>query len=61
MDSNDDLFQRLERLNEIGAALSSERDIDRLLVDPDVGLDARVAEVAPTARLEDQESGAENA
>ncbi|MCX8085544.1 MAG: GAF domain-containing protein [Rhodocyclaceae bacterium] len=31
MDSIDDLFQRLERLNEIGAALSSERDIDRLL------------------------------
>lgn len=27
----DDLFRRLEQLNEIGAALSSERDIDRLL------------------------------
>ncbi|MFN6961475.1 MAG: HD domain-containing phosphohydrolase [Rhodocyclaceae bacterium] len=27
----DDLFRRLERLNEIGAALSSERDIGRLL------------------------------
>ncbi len=31
MDSSDDLFHRLERLNEIGAALSSERNIDRLL------------------------------
>jgi HD-GYP domain-containing protein (c-di-GMP phosphodiesterase class II) len=31
MDSNDDLFRRLEQLNEIGAALSSERDINRLL------------------------------
>lgn len=31
MDSMDDLFRRLEQLNEIGAALSSERDIDRLL------------------------------
>jgi HD-GYP domain-containing protein (c-di-GMP phosphodiesterase class II) len=31
MDSIDDLFRRLEQLNEIGAALSSERDIDRLL------------------------------
>ena len=27
----DDLFQRLEQLNEIGASLSAERDIDRLL------------------------------
>ncbi|HMM55631.1 MAG TPA: phosphohydrolase, partial [Candidatus Desulfobacillus sp.] len=27
----DDLFKRFERLNEIGAALSHERDIDRLL------------------------------
>jgi HD-GYP domain-containing protein (c-di-GMP phosphodiesterase class II) len=31
MESNDSLFRRLEQLNEIGAALSSERDIDRLL------------------------------
>jgi HD-GYP domain-containing protein (c-di-GMP phosphodiesterase class II) len=31
MDSIDDLFRRLEQLNEIGAALSSERDIERLL------------------------------
>ena len=31
MDSMNDLFRRLEQLNEIGAALSSERDIDRLL------------------------------
>jgi HD-GYP domain-containing protein (c-di-GMP phosphodiesterase class II) len=31
MDSQDNLFRRLEQLNEIGAALSSERDIDRLL------------------------------
>ena len=31
MDTIDDLFQRLEQLNEIGAALSKERDIDRLL------------------------------
>jgi len=31
MDSTDKLFQRLEQLNEIGAALSSERDINRLL------------------------------
>lgn len=31
MDSSDDLFRRLEQLNEIGAALSSERNIDRLL------------------------------
>lgn len=31
MDSIDDLFRRLEQLNEIGAALSSERDINRLL------------------------------
>ena len=31
MDSPDSLFQRLEQLNEIGAALSKERDIDRLL------------------------------
>jgi HD-GYP domain-containing protein (c-di-GMP phosphodiesterase class II) len=30
-DSNDSLFRRLEQLNEIGAALSSERDIHRLL------------------------------
>lgn len=30
-DSHDSLFLRLEQLNEIGAALSSERDIDRLL------------------------------
>ena len=27
----DDLFRRLEQLNEIGASLSAERDIDRLL------------------------------
>ena len=27
----DDLFQRLEQLNEIGASLSAERDINRLL------------------------------
>jgi len=31
MESNNDLFRRLEQLNEIGAALSSERDINRLL------------------------------
>jgi len=31
MNANDDLFSRLEQLNEIGAALSSERDIHRLL------------------------------
>jgi HD-GYP domain-containing protein (c-di-GMP phosphodiesterase class II) len=31
MNSMDDLFGRLEQLNEIGAALSSERDIGRLL------------------------------
>jgi HD-GYP domain-containing protein (c-di-GMP phosphodiesterase class II) len=31
MNSMDDLFKRLEQLNEIGAALSSERDIGRLL------------------------------
>ncbi|MDP2170849.1 MAG: phosphohydrolase, partial [Rhodocyclaceae bacterium] len=30
-DTLDDLFRRLEQLNEIGAALSLERDIDRLL------------------------------
>ncbi len=30
-DSVEDLFQRLEQLNTIGAALSNERDIDRLL------------------------------
>ncbi|HEY5762716.1 MAG TPA: GAF domain-containing protein, partial [Rhodocyclaceae bacterium] len=29
--TNDDLFHRLDQLNEIGAALSSERNIDRLL------------------------------
>lgn len=31
MDTADGLFQRLEQLNEIGAALSQERDIERLL------------------------------
>jgi HD-GYP domain-containing protein (c-di-GMP phosphodiesterase class II) len=31
MDTPDDLFLRLDKLNEIGAALSSERNIDRLL------------------------------
>ncbi|MBI4989021.1 MAG: GAF domain-containing protein [Rhodocyclales bacterium] len=31
MDTIEDLFRRFERLNEIGAALSHERDIDRLL------------------------------
>ncbi|GAB1392336.1 HD family phosphohydrolase [Rhodocyclaceae bacterium] len=31
MESTDDLFKRLEQLNEVGAALSSERDIHRLL------------------------------
>ena len=31
MDSQDDLFRRLEQLNDIGAALSKERDINRLL------------------------------
>ena len=31
MDTIDDLFQRFEQLNEIGASLSSERNIDRLL------------------------------
>lgn len=30
-DAHEDLFRRLEQLNEIGAALSSERDIGRLL------------------------------
>jgi HD-GYP domain-containing protein (c-di-GMP phosphodiesterase class II) len=30
-ETNNDLFRRLEQLNEIGAALSSERDITRLL------------------------------
>ncbi|MFN3883437.1 MAG: HD domain-containing phosphohydrolase [Rhodocyclaceae bacterium] len=30
-DASEDLFRRLEQLNEIGAALSSERDIGRLL------------------------------
>lgn len=30
-DTSDDLFRRLEKLNEIGAALSRERDIERLL------------------------------
>ena len=31
MDSSSDLFRRLEQLNAIGAALSKERDINRLL------------------------------
>ena len=31
MDTSEDLFRRLEKLNAIGAALSHERDIDRLL------------------------------
>jgi HD-GYP domain-containing protein (c-di-GMP phosphodiesterase class II) len=31
MDTIDDLFRRFEQLNEIGAALSHERDIDKLL------------------------------
>jgi HD-GYP domain-containing protein (c-di-GMP phosphodiesterase class II) len=31
MDTLDDLFRRLEQLNEIGAALSHERNLDRLL------------------------------
>jgi HD-GYP domain-containing protein (c-di-GMP phosphodiesterase class II) len=31
MDSINDLFRRLEQLNEIGAALSNERDIERLI------------------------------
>ena len=31
MDSMEELFRRLEQLNEIGAALSSEREIGRLL------------------------------
>ncbi|MEY2633537.1 MAG: hypothetical protein RIR00_2191, partial [Pseudomonadota bacterium] len=31
MSSSQDLFSRLDRLNEIGAALSQERDIDKLL------------------------------
>jgi len=31
METNDDLFRQLEWLNEIGAALSNERNIDRLL------------------------------
>ncbi|MBL8491181.1 MAG: GAF domain-containing protein, partial [Rhodocyclaceae bacterium] len=31
MDTLENLFRRLEQLNEIGAALSKERDIDRLL------------------------------
>ena len=33
MDKLEDLFVRLEELNKIGAALSSERDLDRLLED----------------------------
>ena len=31
MDTLEDLFRRLEQLNEVGAALSQERDINRLL------------------------------
>ncbi|HTQ74804.1 MAG TPA: GAF domain-containing protein, partial [Burkholderiales bacterium] len=31
MESDEDLFRRLEQLNEIGAALSQEKNIDRLL------------------------------
>ena len=31
METLDDLFQRLEQLNDIGASLSSERDLDLLL------------------------------
>ena len=31
LESDEDLFRRLEQLNEIGAALSQEKDIDRLL------------------------------
>jgi len=31
VDTNEDLFRRFEQLNEIGAALSHERDIDKLL------------------------------
>ncbi len=31
MKNSDDLFDRLEQLNAIGAALSKERDINRLL------------------------------
>eukprot|EP00906_Rhabdomonas_costata_P009425 RCo013334 len=31
MDMQDDLFQRLEQLNDIGASLSNERDLNRLL------------------------------
>ena len=31
LDSVDDLLRRLEQLNEIGASLSKERDITRLL------------------------------
>ena len=32
MDTTDDLFRRLEQLNEVGVALSRERDINPLLV-----------------------------
>ena len=31
METLDDLFRRLEQLNDIGASLSNERDINRLL------------------------------
>jgi hypothetical protein len=31
VDTIEDLFRRFEQLNEIGAALSHERDIDKLL------------------------------
>src|SRR5262245_22798310 len=31
LNTSDDLFRRLEQLNEIGVALSRERDINRLL------------------------------
>ena len=31
LESDEDLFRRLEQLNEIGAALSQEKDIDHLL------------------------------
>ena len=31
METLDDLFRRLEQLNDIGASLSNERDLDRLL------------------------------
>ena len=39
MDALNDLLPRLEQLNQIGAALSDERDIDRLLQQTGLGVD----------------------